>query len=772
MIGLYPGGLRNRFFFFFLLHLILLPELQAQENFTLYHLHAIQQSNYVNPAARPMHRINLGIPLLGSLNTGLSNSGFRYSDAITKDLNDSLVLDLNGAINKAGDENFLNMNFNIEWVSFGMKIGKNGWLFLGAQEVFRYKMLYTKNLMNFLWNGNGPSIGEEQQLGIGLDFSHYREYSLGYNHKIFDKVIIGARFKYLYGMENINTARSSVKLYTDPSDYSLSAKTDILINTSGLSAGALNDLTFARYAFQKPNHGFATDFGLAVMPNDRLTISASVLDLGGINWTGMVQNYQTRDPEKTYEFNGVYISDVFNDTTPIEDAFMNTIDSIYSSFRIDTTANAYRTRLDPSLYVGATYALNDMFMPGVLFFSQFYNGVMVPAVTLSMNMTFFTRLNASVSYSVYNKYAGNVGVGLCFNSLGGSQFYMVSDNVLGAVFPQNAKNFNIRIGFNQRLGKDPYTDDEDDDGVLNYKDLCPKVPGPAEMQGCPDTDGDLIKDSEDQCPDKPGLLKFKGCPDSDGDELIDSFDECPDLPGIPRFKGCPDTDNDGTPDSKDKCPDQSGVIDLEGCPDKDGDGISDRDDKCPDQFGPKLTGGCPDDRDGDGVGDFDDRCPEEKGTKENSGCPEKDTDGDGVLDRLDRCPETKGIEAKDGCPEVFEEDLRMLNAAGQGVKFDQGLSTLQSSSYNHLDRIVSELLNRPDRSLKITIHVATGSSVSGDLALSKERAQALKDFITNKGIDSSRISMEYFGSARPIADNNTEEGRKANERILFEFVFR
>lgn len=55
-------------------------------------------------------------------------------------------------------------------------------------------------------------------------------------------------------------------------------------------------------------------------------------------------------------------------------------------------------------------------------------------------------------------------------------------------------------------------DDDDHDGVLNRVDLCPFDPGPADLDGCPDTDGDGIPDREDRCPRQPGPAENDGCP--------------------------------------------------------------------------------------------------------------------------------------------------------------------------------------------------------------------------------------------------------------------
>ncbi len=63
--------------------------------------------------------------------------------------------------------------------------------------------------------------------------------------------------------------------------------------------------------------------------------------------------------------------------------------------------------------------------------------------------------------------------------------------------------------------------DDDGDGVPNARDLCPKEPGPADLDGCPDRDGDGIPDREDQCPEEPGPAENAGCPRPDAEPLVE-----------------------------------------------------------------------------------------------------------------------------------------------------------------------------------------------------------------------------------------------------------
>jgi hypothetical protein len=222
---------------------------KAQQNYTLYNMSSISQSIYCNPSVFPINNINVGIPALSSNYFGVTNTAFKYSDLIYKRDDDSLTFDMNNAISKMSDNNYLFSHAEIDLLSVGFKIKKN-YFNITIAEKFSGVLNYSKGLIDFLWNGNGPQIGESINLGLGLQYTHYREYGLNYVRKVNNKLNVGIKLKYLYGMENIQTQRANVSLYTDPNDYALKVQSDVLINKSGAINDLIdNDLKFSEYAF-------------------------------------------------------------------------------------------------------------------------------------------------------------------------------------------------------------------------------------------------------------------------------------------------------------------------------------------------------------------------------------------------------------------------------------------------------------------------------------------------------------------------------------------
>jgi len=218
--------------------------------------------------------------------------------------------------------------------------------------------------------------------------------------------------------------------------------------------------------------------------------------------------------------------------------------------------------------------------------------------------------------------------------------------------------------------------------------------------------------------------------------------------------------------------------------DRDGDGYPDDIDKCPDikEDGkpPHPSDGCPADadRDGDGIPDSEDACPDvpedKDGIQDQDGCPEQDADNDGVPDGEDRCPTTPGkaakIAEKNGCPSLisFNDDgeIKLL----EPIQFETGKSTIKQVSYPILDEVVALMNSRKD--LKVGVYGHTDSVGADDMnmRLSKDRAAACVRYLVDKGISSSRLQSEGFGETKPVATNETPEGRAKNRRTEFKVL--
>jgi outer membrane protein OmpA-like peptidoglycan-associated protein len=349
--------------------------------------------------------------------------------------------------------------------------------------------------------------------------------------------------------------------------------------------------------------------------------------------------------------------------------------------------------------------------------------------------------------------------------------------------------------------------DNDGDGLADLDDRCPDQPedvdGWEDGDGCtdPDNDGDTIPDLRDRCPgeseDKDSFRDDDGCPDpdNDGDGIADLVDQCPDAPeeinGVNDKDGCPETDSDrdGVYDDRDRCgaeaEDLDGYQDDDGCPDldNDGDGIPDRNDFCPmnpeDADGWEDGDGCPDaDNDDDGLPDGRDQCPnkteDDDGYEDDDGCPDFDNDQDGVLDGRDRCPNQpesfNGFQDEDGCPDDIPEQLKKFTGAIPDIQFKADSEELLPSSFPTLNEAANVLAQFKSVRIEIQGHASSEGDDAYNLDLSQRRADAVRAYLSARGVASDRLAAVGYGEAQPVDTNKTEAGRKRNRRV--EFVIR
>jgi OmpA-OmpF porin, OOP family len=206
-------------------------------------------------------------------------------------------------------------------------------------------------------------------------------------------------------------------------------------------------------------------------------------------------------------------------------------------------------------------------------------------------------------------------------------------------------------------------------------------------------------------------------------------------------------------------------------PDRDKDGILNAVDECPDQAGPGPSG-CPD-TDGDGFIDKVDACIEVPGVAPD-GCPLKDSDNDKIYDVEDECPfeaETyNGIDDDDGCPDEVPPELVVFKGVLQGIEFDFGKDTIRPVSKPVLDEVIVKLKKFPGVRVKIVGHTDNVGTPESNLDLSKRRAESVKRYLVDGGIDSSRIETDGMGQTEPVDTNDTDAGRAKNRRIVFDII--
>jgi len=104
------------------------------------------------------------------------------------------------------------------------------------------------------------------------------------------------------------------------------------------------------------------------------------------------------------------------------------------------------------------------------------------------------------------------------------------------------------------------------------------------------------------------------------------------------------------------------------------------------------------------------------------------------------------------------------------IQYATSRSEIEESSILILDQFAEYLLEHPGMEVEISGHTDNVGNEKINLALSKERAFEVLNYLSSKGVEGRLLSYQGYGSSRPVADNGTEEGRGKNRRT--EFVIR
>ncbi len=120
---------------------------------------------------------------------------------------------------------------------------------------------------------------------------------------------------------------------------------------------------------------------------------------------------------------------------------------------------------------------------------------------------------------------------------------------------------------------------------------------------------------------------------------------------------------------------------------------------------------------------------------------------------------------KSGKIEKLQETLTGFSA--ENIEFETGSSVIRKTSYPVLNKLVQLLKKYPGVKIEIGGHTDSKGNAEFNLNLSQRRADAVKKYLVEQGIDAGRLVAKGYGSSKPVADNKTPEGRRKNRRVEF-----
>ncbi|MFY9310581.1 MAG: OmpA family protein [Bacteroidia bacterium] len=104
------------------------------------------------------------------------------------------------------------------------------------------------------------------------------------------------------------------------------------------------------------------------------------------------------------------------------------------------------------------------------------------------------------------------------------------------------------------------------------------------------------------------------------------------------------------------------------------------------------------------------------------------------------------------------------------IFFNTGKWELKNESFIELNRVAELLKNNPTMQIAIAGHTDNVGADDINMQLSANRAKAVVDYLISQGITAERLSSEGFGKNKPVATNDTEEGKRENRRVEFTII--
>jgi hypothetical protein len=412
----------------------------AQQEQTLHFMRDIWQANLTNPALMPDKKIQVILP---SLFYNLNSPDFKIQDLLKPDGNGNLnVSDV--VKTRLQAQNRIDANIQLQTLGLSFKPYDNlSFSFYHAINT-NPNIDINKDLVKLVSEGNSQFLGKKVNFTSSANGSIYTELGFGATYNMKEHFTIGGRVKILNGVAGLFTTKDKLNIEFDNSNYNLTFDNDFEVKTYSLSTFAsirsVKDLV--SFGFTR-NRGFAFDMGLSATLG-KLNFSASIIDLGGsIKWRDDGKSYASTG---TYKYSGLNTDNLFKIDSFNAKGFKDTLQKVigYS----ETLNPTYSQKIPTKIYVSSTYALTEKLTAGLLLYGEIndLSGTKL-GMALDATMAVSEYLSTGGSVSLRNGSIANLGIHAVVK-IGPVQIYGVTDNIISAFSPYNAKMANGRVGIN------------------------------------------------------------------------------------------------------------------------------------------------------------------------------------------------------------------------------------------------------------------------------------------------------------------------------------
>jgi outer membrane protein OmpA-like peptidoglycan-associated protein len=132
--------------------------------------------------------------------------------------------------------------------------------------------------------------------------------------------------------------------------------------------------------------------------------------------------------------------------------------------------------------------------------------------------------------------------------------------------------------------------------------------------------------------------------------------------------------------------------------------------------------------------------------------------------------------SKEKSDSTYKKDIGLqpietgASLAFKNIQFETNSFELKPVSFIELDKVVQLLKENPTLKIEISGHTDNVGSPADNFSLSNNRAKSVVSYLVSKGIAASRLVAKGYGETKPVADNNTEQGKAKNRRTELKVI--
>jgi hypothetical protein len=431
----------------------------AQQEYGMHFLRDVWNSNYTNPGFAPRQTFFIGGTSVGA---SLSLKGLGGVQLFTEEADGSFTPNLQSIIDNVNEDVRLRASASIEALSFGFKVKKLFFSFNATTKV-NAQVTLPQNIFEVGYYGNERFIGETVDIGPGLSVEAYQELGLGVNYSFNRKLSAGIRAKRLIGIASAFTSENELNLSTGDEYYAIQAQTNYIANISSpflnivapfdgrvestraeFNQDAVDNLV-QDYQLPQGNSGWGFDLGASLNLKDRFELSASVLDLGYINYSNGVSGLKTNG---TFNFDGLDLKEAVRGSNV---SFGSVYDSLRNLLVIEEVdGSTFRKPLSPKVYLSGLARFGYWELGG-MWYNEFTSDGLVSSIGVSGRYVQAGKFSLGAVFAYHDNRFDNLGLNGTIR-LGPVQLHLLVDNVLVFVRPEYFEYTNVRVGANLVFG--------------------------------------------------------------------------------------------------------------------------------------------------------------------------------------------------------------------------------------------------------------------------------------------------------------------------------